>query len=106
MDFMWSLIHSALKSEYFKAAVSKCVKLQRARVGIESADVSHNSSPCLGDAASLFYFKGDSRVPAAWQTCWRSSQPHLLQVLPVNICPSMEAGTGTSALGELHVTQT
>lgn len=52
---MWSLIHSALKSEYFKAAVSKCVKLQRVRVGIERADVSHNSSPCLGDSASVLF---------------------------------------------------
>lgn len=60
---MWSLIHSALKSEYFKAAVSKCVELQWARVGIEKADVSHNSSTCLGDAASLFISKV---IPECW----------------------------------------
>lgn len=43
MDFMWSLIYCALKSEYFKAAVLKCVKLEGVRVGIERVDVLHSS---------------------------------------------------------------
>lgn len=43
MDFMGSLIYGALKSEYFKAAVLKCVKLERAMVGVERIDILHSS---------------------------------------------------------------
>lgn len=43
MDFMWSLIYCALKSEYFKAAVLKRMKLERARVGIQRVDILHSS---------------------------------------------------------------
>lgn len=48
MDFMWSLIYcGALKSEYFKAVVLKCMKLERARVGIERVDILDSSWECL-----------------------------------------------------------
>lgn len=47
MDFMWSLIYCALKSEYFKAAVLQCVKLERMRAGIERADILHSSCDML-----------------------------------------------------------
>lgn len=87
---MWSLIYCALKSEYRKAAVLNCVKLERARVGIERADNLRSSWECLWDAVSLCHrLKGKSPVPGCFCTVpscpidpWscRSSQAHLLQV--------------------------
>lgn len=110
MDFMWSLIYCALKSEYFKAAVLKRVKLERARLeyrGLTFYIALRNACEMLffPVCASKFPVLGCScAVPSCPIDLWgcRSSWAHLLQAvlanMGVNIYPSMEAVTGISAL--------
>lgn len=103
MDFTWSLIYCTLKSEYFKAAIFKCVKLERMRAGIERADILHSSCEMLLHCKLSLKAKAQCQPIDVWGAgaCRVSCAS-----VGVNVCPSVQEVTGISTLHEPCATRT